>query len=86
MKVYKEILVPTDILDEAKEFLEEQGYVIEKISPANSEWISNLAGPGIGFVSSMHSEPLYFDVVYSIEISKKKALEIMQQRILLGTF
>ena len=86
MKAYKEILVPTDILDETKEFIEEQGYTIEKISPANSEWISKLAGPGIGFVSSMHSEPLYFDVVYSIETSTKQALDRMQQRILIGIF
>lgn len=81
VKIYSEILVPTELVEETMEYLENEGYEVEKSVPANSEWVSRLAGPGIGFLSSMLSEPIFYDIVYSEHADSKIAFDLVKHAI-----
>ena len=76
VKCYYEILVLSDVVEEIIDYLENDGYTVEKSVPANSEWVSKLAGPGIGFLSTMQSEPIFYDIVYSGYVDFGRVLEL----------
>lgn len=75
MKVYYEIIVQADIVDEICEYLIEEGCEIEYRYPAQRESIVRSLGVGIAYLSE-HSCPfMYYDLVYSCEVDKQETLD-----------